>query len=56
MTINTNISLKNIVTLFAVAMFFSCNNTLKEVQANRGNTVPLYDLASKICSVSSNEK
>jgi LPS export ABC transporter protein LptC len=32
MTINTNISLKNIVTLFAVAMFFSCNNTLKEVQ------------------------
>ena len=36
MTINTNISLKNIVTLFAVAMFFSCNNTLKEVQAPLG--------------------
>ena len=32
MTVNTNIPFKNIVTLFAVAMFFSCNNTLKEVQ------------------------
>ena len=32
MTLNNNIPLKNIVTLFFVAMFFSCNNTLKEVQ------------------------
>ena len=32
MSLKINIILKNIVTLFAVAMFFSCNNTLKEVQ------------------------
>ena len=32
MNLNSNISIKNIVIPIVVTMFFSCNNTLKEVQ------------------------
>ena len=43
-----NIRFKNIATLFLVAMFFSCNNTLKEVQDLNTSTLAPMSIAENI--------